>query len=105
MTRNGVKFAIDSLLLVPGDLVYLMTGDRVPADMILTASRDCKVCLTAVTGETNDMERCEEVDGSRSYNIFEAQNTIFYGSVITQGSCEGIVFRTGDNMVLALVTP
>ena len=93
--RNGQKQRIPSIELVPGDIVLLQSGDRVPADMRLFEVRSLQVEEAALTGESVPSQKkikplpADTVLGDRS-------NIAFAGTLVTYGQAEGIVVATGD---------
>ncbi|RIJ34210.1 cation-transporting P-type ATPase [Pontibacter oryzae] len=95
VVRNGKKQVIDAQLLVPGDIVLVQSGDKIPADMRLFYVRNMKVDESALTGESVAVEKstepvlADEVLGDRF--------CLGYAStVVTYGQGRGIVVATGD---------
>eukprot|EP00656_Telonema_subtile_P001048 TRINITY_DN104_c0_g1_i1.p1 TRINITY_DN104_c0_g1~~TRINITY_DN104_c0_g1_i1.p1 ORF type:complete len:1548 (+),score=502.27 TRINITY_DN104_c0_g1_i1:107-4750(+) len=96
--RNGQSWSdvndkIDAALLVPGDLVKVQLGDKIPADLIMISVEDFKVNNSSLTGEPEPLERmpfCTDPD------VMETKNVAFFGTFCEQGNCEGLVIRTGD---------
>jgi magnesium-transporting ATPase (P-type) len=94
--RDGKKSnnKIDAAELVPGDIVYVDLGDKIPADIIMTRVDDFKVNNSSLTGESDPLERstfCTHLD------MMETKNLAFFGTFCEQGECEGLVLRTGDD--------
>nr|WP_276301312.1 hypothetical protein [Leptolyngbya sp. BC1307] len=58
--RNGQKVRLNSCELVPGDLVLLTSGDKVPADLRLVELRDLQVSEAALTGESVPVQEATE---------------------------------------------
>lgn len=97
--RNG---EINSLLareLVPGDIIVLNTGDRVPADLRLFQAVDLMIDESSFTGETEPSEKmCEKVSqADSSKNINKRKNISFMGTLVKKGHGKGIVICTGEN--------
>ena len=97
--RNG---EINSLLareLVPGDIVVLHTGDRVPADLRLFQSVDLNIDESSFTGETEPAEksadRISKAEACKSLN--QRKNVSFMGTLVKKGHGKGIVICTGEN--------
>ena len=98
--RNGKWVRMSSEELVVGDLVRLSAGDRVPADIRLTAAKGLFVSQSVITGESAILEKdaCPLIKGqARSYA--EYQNLVFMGSALTGGSGEGVVLAVGEDTV------
>lgn len=81
--------------LVPGDLIRLAAGDRVPADARLIAARDLHVLQAALTGESTPVEK-EVAEGSEGLNQgADARHLVFLGTSIVAGTATAVVFATG----------
>ncbi len=99
MIRNG---EINSLLareLVPGDIVVLNTGDRVPADLRLCRSVDLNIDESSFTGETEPAEKTVNkiLKTEASKNLNQRKNISFMGTLVKKGHGKGIVISTGEN--------
>ena len=80
--------------LVPGDVVYLAAGDMIPADMRIIESKDLFISQSALTGESDAVEKIPEHAGDVQ-SIADCNNICFMGSNVVSGSAIGIVFATG----------
>ena len=93
--RNGKKLRVPSTTLVPGDIVILSGGDRVPADIRLLETKSLQIDEASLTGESvpankrPDPLQADTVLGDRL-------NMAFAGSLVTAGSGVGVVWATGD---------
>jgi len=92
--RNGHELQIETNKLVPGDLVVLKAGDRVPADIRLIKSTDLKVNEASLTGESYPVDKVIDALPS-AVIIAEQKNKVFMGTTIVTGYAEGIVSDTG----------
>lgn len=93
--RNGKQSVIDSVRLVPGDIVTVHSGDKIPADLRLFSIKDLQVDESALTGESVPSEkRMEEVDTEAI--LGDRQNMGFATTMVTYGTGKGIVVSTGD---------
>ncbi|NWF98055.1 MAG: cation-transporting P-type ATPase [Nitrospirae bacterium] len=78
--------------VVPGDIILLSEGDKVPADARLIESNDLKVNNASLTGESEPMLRSHEpFDGE----FIRSPNIVFAGTSVTSGSGRAVVFATG----------
>jgi Ca2+-transporting ATPase len=93
--REGKKERIPSESLVPGDVVLLQSGDRVPADMRLIEIRSLQVDESALTGESLPVAKQLDVlpEGTE---LADRTNLAFAGTFITSGQAEGVVCLIGD---------
>jgi len=94
--RDGKKIRVASEDIVPGDIVFLQSGDKVPADMRLFQVRNLQVDESALTGESVAVEKnSEPVDKDTS--LADQKNMAFAGTMVTYGQAEGVVCLTGDH--------
>lgn len=93
--RNGTQTSINSVNLVPGDLVVLQPGDKVPADLRLIIVRDLQVDESALTGESVAVRKITDPEVEDAM-IGDRQNMAFATTVVTFGTAKGIVVITGD---------
>ena len=105
--RDGNISIIDAEELVPGDVVDFGDGDQVPADIRVAAANDVKVDNSSLTGEPEPQERYPDLQiGSNGKPVtvpLEAQNLMFYTTIIVAGSGRGIVIGTGDRTVMGQI--
>lgn len=93
--RNGQKQVIDSSELVPGDLVLLSPGNKVPADLRLIEVRNLQVDESALTGESVPVEKvltALEPDAP----LAERTNMAYTGTLVTFGRGRGLVVGIGE---------
>lgn len=94
--RGGKDFEIDSEALVPGDIVLLTSGDKVPADLRLLEAKNLASDESFLTGES--IEASKRIGRlSENIGITERVNMAYAGAVITSGRGIGIVVETGIN--------
>lgn len=94
--REGIKRRVPSEDLVPGDLVLLQSGDRVPADLRLLRVRGLQVDESALTGESVPVEKHTNPLAADTI-LADRKNQAFAGTSITHGQGEGVVWATGDH--------
>jgi Mg2+-importing ATPase len=94
--RDGVWRTATRRSLVPGDLIRLAAGDRVPADARLLEARGLHVQQSALTGESAPEEKDarEQPQGPASA---EARHLVFLGTSVIAGTATAIVLATGDD--------
>jgi len=86
--------------LVPGDVVYVRMGDKIPADFYVFSAGDFKVDNSSLTGEAEPQDRtCHNT----YENPLEATNLAFNGTLTVAGEAYGVVIRTGDQTVLGQI--
>lgn len=92
--RNGRKLQIPSIELVPGDVVLLSGGDKVPADLRLVAARNLQINESALTGESVAVTKETRSPGPDT-PLAERVNMAHAGSFVTAGQGKGLVVATG----------
>jgi Ca2+-transporting ATPase len=93
--RDGDAYEIDASHLVPGDLVLLEPGGKVPADLRLLASHDLAVDESLLTGESLAVEKSSRVKLAEDTPLGDRANMSFAGSMVTRGHGRGLVTATG----------
>lgn len=98
--RDGQWKDLPSSELVVGDTVRLSAGNRVPADIRLTAANDLFVSQSVITGESAILNKNIEISSIKQNTPYnEYCNIVFMGSVVTAGKGEGIVLAVGADTV------
>ncbi len=93
--RNGILKEIQMKQVVPGDVIELIAGDMIPADMRIVASKDVFVNQSSFTGESFPVEKFPDaMDGSHC-DIEGMANIAFMGSSVVSGTARGVVIKTG----------
>ncbi|MGB5443939.1 MAG: HAD-IC family P-type ATPase, partial [Psychromonas sp.] len=92
--RGGVLESIDSVELVPGDVVMLQAGDRVSADIRLFYCKDFRCDESALTGEAQAVTKHQQVLPADTL-LAERKNMAFMGTMVTYGVARGVVTQTG----------
>ncbi|CAI5702805.1 unnamed protein product [Peronospora effusa] len=97
--RDGIEQVVDSKQLVPGDIVVLVTGDVVPADIRLFTSVDLKCNEMLLTGESEDVPKKYNAPptGAGKPSKLTASNMVFSSTTVTAGNARGVVVETGMN--------
>ena len=93
--RDGKKIRLPSEQLVPGDIVLLTAGDRVPADLRLLQVRSLQADESALTGESLPVTKRAGVLALDTI-LAERTNLAYTGTLITGGQAEGVVWAIGD---------
>ncbi|MBL9190157.1 MAG: cation-transporting P-type ATPase [Opitutaceae bacterium] len=93
--RGGRKVRVHSEQLVPGDVVLLQSGDRVPADLRFFRVRNLHADESALTGES--LPVAKQADALALDTILaERRNLAYAGTLVTSGQAEGVVWAIGD---------
>ncbi len=90
--RDGKETEVDAEDLVPGDVIQVREGDRIPADARIVECHDLSVSNAPLTGESNPLTLSEEASNKP---LTEAENLLFAGCTVLRGSGRAVVFATG----------
>lgn len=95
--RDGILYSIPAEQIVPGDLLVLEAGDRIPADAVLIEANSLHVDEALLTGESVPVEKNLGTSGRRSSSHSDKNNNVYMGTIVTLGRGKGIVTATGMN--------
>jgi len=95
VVRDGTVQDIPAATLVPGDIVILESGDRVPADLRLLEASSLYTEESALTGESVPVEKSARPIDEDGLGTGDLKNIGFMGTMVTRGTGRGIVIRTG----------
>ena len=94
--REYKEQIIDAKLLVPGDMVLLEIGDKIPADLRLVKSFDLKVDESSLTGESESVSK--DISALNSDTALSEQSNMgWMGTAVVNGRGTGLVVETGMN--------
>ncbi len=94
VNRESVRLEIPAEELVPGDIVYLASGDRVPADLRLLDVKSLRIMEAALTGESLAVEK--QVDPAAEDTVLgDRASMAWSGTLVTYGQGVGVVVATG----------
>ena len=110
-TRGGETRMIPADELVPGDIVLLESGDKVPADLRLVDAKNLRTEEAALTGESVPAEKTTDPAPEKS-TVGDRECMAFSGTMVVSGRATGVVVATGSatelgriNQMLASVSP
>ncbi len=92
--RDGVEIKIPARELVPGDVILLHTGDRIPADARLLESINMQVEEAALTGESVPVEKHVRALDHDDLQVGDRKNMIYAGTAVTYGRGRALVVAT-----------
>jgi len=93
--RAGERLRISASAVVPGDIVFLQSGDKVPADMRLFQIRELQIDESALTGESVPVSKRTEVLNHDAL-LADRHNMAYASTLVTYGQGSGVVVSTGD---------
>jgi magnesium-transporting ATPase (P-type) len=109
LIRNGKEVKIPTQTIVPGDVVKLSLGDRVPADLRMLSVNNLYCSEAALTGESLPVEKTvdtieldDNVDPSQ-IPLGDRHNMAFSATLVSQGTGIGVVVSTGDHTEIGTI--
>ncbi|MCD6478589.1 MAG: HAD-IC family P-type ATPase, partial [Candidatus Diapherotrites archaeon] len=94
--RDGMEKGIAAELVVPGDIIVLEQGDKVPADARLIEQANLQVDESMLTGESMPVSKKEGVL-EKDVPLAERKNMLFMNTLVTRGRAKAVVVGTGTN--------
>jgi magnesium-transporting ATPase (P-type) len=109
--RGGETRMIAADQLVPGDVVILESGDKIPADLRLVDAKNLRTEEAALTGESVPADKTTDVVAANA-TVGDRENMAFSGTMVVSGRATGVAVATGSgtelgriNQLLASVSP
>ncbi len=101
--REGDAYEIDARSLVPGDIVLLESGDKVPADLRLIATHGLEVDESLLTGESLTVHKNANSRLGMEAPLGDRLTMAFAGTLVTHGRASGVAVATGSNTELGRI--
>ena len=102
--RDGKELIIHDKEVVPGDIIILQEGEKVPADARIITATNLKIDEAALTGESNPVHKISDILEKIDLPIAEQKNIIFKGTHILAGNGKAIVVATGIETVIGKIS-
>ncbi len=103
VVRDGKRRELPAEELVPGDIVLLDAGDRVPADLRLIRSRDLQIQEAVLTGESVAVEKATQ-PVAEDAELGDRTSLAFSATLVTAGQGVGVVVATGDTSEIGRIS-
>jgi len=101
--RDGRRQSLDAAELVPGDIVLVEAGDRVPADLRLLAARGLKVEEAILTGESVPVDKGVAANPEAAA-LGDRSSMLFSGTLVAAGTGRGLVVATGAHTEIGRIS-
>ncbi len=107
--RDGKQIQVPANLIVPGDVVILSLGDKIPADLRVIEVNNMASAEAALTGESVPIDKMTDViplkegQNAKQVPLGDRKNMCFSATLIAQGSGVGIAIATGDNTEIGTI--
>lgn len=102
--RDGTDHIIDEQYVVPGDILIIREGERIPADARVIESQDLTVDESLLTGESLPVHKDVEPLPAKATNPAEQINMVFKGTHVTVGHGRAVVVATGTSTVIGHIS-
>ncbi len=102
VVRDGQERRIDASHLVPGDVVRLALGDRVPADLRMIAVSEMRTDKSGITGESAPVKATAEADPQGTPPL-RSSSLVFNSSLVVVGEGTGVVTKTGTATMIGSI--
>ena len=101
--RDGTWGNVDASTLVPGDVIRVRSGDRVPADARLLLQSNLQVDEAALTGESVPAVKNVDAVGADA-GVGDRSSMLFSGTIVSTGNAEAVVTATGANTEIGRIS-
>ncbi len=95
VVRDGKKISIAAEALVPGDIVLVHSGDKVPADLRLIRAKNLQAQEAVLTGESLAVEKTPE-PVPETTDLGDRSSMVYSGTLVTYGQATGVIVATGE---------
>ena len=93
--RNEQQVSIPAEEIVPGDVLIIETGDRIPADAAIIECKSLQVDESLLTGESVPVDKSSFNISKKTLDPFDKKASVYMGTTVTNGRARAIVFATG----------
>lgn len=100
--RENKEYIIADTELVPGDIIFLQEGEKIPADARIISSNNLKVDEASLTGESEPVHKTNEVEDT-SEGVTQHKNIAYKGTHIVAGNGRAIVIATGQDTAIGSI--
>lgn len=101
--RDGIESKIETKSLVPGDVIVLESGNRIPADARLIYCNDFQINEATLTGESWPVKKSDEVLDVGTV-LAERSNMVFMGTLVVEGRAKAVIVNTGLDTEMGKIT-
>lgn len=101
--RNGQRMKVKAEDLVPGDILLINTGDRIPADVRLLEGFSLELDESTLTGESHPVSKKSDLILAANTPLAEHKNMAYMGTAVTRGRGTAIVVETGSRTIMGQI--
>jgi len=104
LIRDGKEEILDSEKLVPGDIILLKEGEKVPADARIISANELRVNESSLTGESSPVYKTDSVSSDINLPIADQANMVFKGTFVSSGEGKALVVATGIESAIGKIS-
>jgi len=101
--RGGEKLKIRSSKIIPGDLIYLEAGVKIPCDLRIIKSNNLRINEASLTGESVSVSKNQNKKLKSDLPLSERTNMLYLGTFVQTGNCYAVAVHTGNNTELGKI--
>jgi Ca2+-transporting ATPase len=101
--RDGKEFIISDKELVPGDIVIIQEGEKIPADARIISSNNLKIDEASITGESVPLFKSNEDMSEGDVPVHSQKNMVFKGTNVASGNAKAVIVLTGSETYLGKI--
>lgn len=103
VVRDGTEISIPDYEVVPGDILILREGEKVPSDARIIVANSLKLDEASLTGESEPVSKLSEAISEAGLLVAEQKNMVFKGTNVIVGSGQAVVVTTGVHTVIGTI--
>jgi len=103
VVRGGKEFIISDTEVVPGDIIVLFEGEKVPADARVILSKNLKLDEAALTGESQPVHKITDALDQAGLSTIDQENIAFKGTNVVSGEGKALVVAVGINTAIGKI--
>lgn len=101
--RDGKEIIVPDTDLVPGDIISIAEGDKIPADARIISAFNLRIDESSLTGESEPVMKVSEIVSKGELSVADRKNMVWKGTHSVAGSAQAVVVATGSNTVIGKV--
>src|SRR3989344_1909739 len=101
--RGGKEIIIKDTEVIPGDIIILQEGEKIPADARIFLSRNITIDESALTGESKPVHKFSDILADIDLPVSEQKNMVFKGTNVVSGSGKAVVVATARDTVIGKI--
>ena len=102
--REGIIYEIPIEDIFPGDIIFISTGDKIPADGRIIENNDLEIDESLLTGESQASRKIQEPLQGDNYSLGERLNMVYSGTFVVSGHAKILVTAIGDNTEIGKIS-